>query len=234
MKDSWSCWCFGSSSVLLPAYGHLWLASAVRHLGLFWIQCSLYTDITANASTWSRHKICKKNIAVTNRKKIFVIPLFFCFLVFFGFGSVVSQDEKGEKIGNRPTHPGELDCPWKVWVQRMRRHTTTVPHCNAKGDIHRETRDESKNVFGKGLERGLADTVGVAVTKLTVYCTEYFQAMTLKARSKNLKNVDMLELSDLPCSCIQYFFCPRTGLFIEIRTNPANHITTATCLKHYY
>lgn len=88
----------------------------------------------------------------------------------------------------------------------MRRHTTTVPHCNAKGDIHRETRDESKNVFGKGLERGLADTVGVAVTKLTVYCTEYFQAMTLKARSKNLKNVDMLELSDLPCSCIKYFF----------------------------
>lgn len=117
----------------------------------------------------------------------------------------------------------------------MRRHTTTVPHCNAKGDIHRETRDESKNVFGKGLERGLADTVGVAVTKLTVYCTEYFQAMTLKARSKNLKNVDMLELSDLPCSCIKYFFfCPRTGLFIEIRTNPANHISTATCLKHYY
>lgn len=37
---------------------------------------------------------------------------------------------------------------------------------------HRETRDESENLFGKGLERGLADTVRfnyVAVTKLAEY-----------------------------------------------------------------
>lgn len=64
----------------------------------------------------------------------------FSWFYLFGFGSVVSQDGEGEKIGNRPTHPGELVYPRSIRVQRMRRHTTTFPHCKAEDDEKRETR----------------------------------------------------------------------------------------------
>ena len=70
----------------------------------------------------------------TARKKEITVAHFWGFYL-FGFQSVLSQDGEGEKIGNRPTHPGEIVCPEKVWkCKEWGRHTTTVPHCNTKLD----------------------------------------------------------------------------------------------------
>lgn len=70
----------------------------------FTVAASLSVDITASNS-----KLCKTNILARTKKK-----KMFSWFYLFGFGSVVSQDGEGEKIGNRPTHPGELVYPRRV------------------------------------------------------------------------------------------------------------------------
>lgn len=71
-QDSWSSCCFGSSSLLLPADGQLWLASAVRRLGLFCIQCSgspLHWHHCKRFKITYTYKTCKTHIVVHDRKK---------------------------------------------------------------------------------------------------------------------------------------------------------------------
>lgn len=72
-------------------------------------------------------------------------------------------------------------------VQRLRRHTTTVPHCNAEEDKQRETGDESKKLFRERLEVVLVDTMRVNKAAVTTLAVLYFQARTLPAGSKDVR-----------------------------------------------
>lgn len=116
----------------------------------------------------------------------------------FGLGSVVSQDGEREKIGNRPTHPKELVCPQRVLrVQRMKRHTTTVHHCNTEGDKHRETEKRKRICSEKGWKEVrqcccLSPVLNHCLFKLDTTKREHW------------KCVDILELSNFACACMSF------------------------------
>lgn len=144
MKDSRSGCCFGSSSLLPLADGQPWLASAMRNLSSGFSVAA--TDITANSSK-SRRQIEHERALwwATEKKDLYLI--FFFFLVLFVWFWMCRFSELGRGENWKQTHP-----PWRaslstksMRVQRMRRHTTTDPQCNAEGDKHSEARDESEN-----------------------------------------------------------------------------------------
>lgn len=132
--------------LLISGDDELWLASAVRSLGLVWLQyCSsiinyYYCKCFRILQTNKMYEHVWRKIVVSNREKN-GISFFGCICLVFG--SVVSQDWEGEKIGNRPTHPGELVCPQKsISVQRMGRHKTTALHCSSERNQHRQRKWE--------------------------------------------------------------------------------------------
>lgn len=50
------------------------------------------------------------------------------FVYLFRFGSVVSQDREGEKIGDRPTHPGAVSLSTKMYYSAKNEETHNDSH----------------------------------------------------------------------------------------------------------
>lgn len=147
--------------VLCCYHWQLWLASAMRNLGLYWIQYTIYIVISANSSKSCRYVKCARMPRRTLWSEIFfkkMVPHFFGFICLV-LEVLFLRTGKGRKL---ETDPPTLESLSTKSVQRMRRHKTTVPHCNAVLWRRRAQRDRtSEREVSKRLERGLVETVRV-------------------------------------------------------------------------
>lgn len=127
--------------------------SCERHRVCSGFSVALCIDITGKSL---RHIKCAKRTLWRATGEKMIVPHFFGFICLV-LEVLFLRTGKGRKLEtDRPTDPprrASLSTKSNR-VQRMRRHTTTVPHCKSRGRPAQRDRDEREKSFRKRQGRG--------------------------------------------------------------------------------